>query len=125
MSTRYSPGCHDEKAHRCDVCELEDGRPTLYWKDQDFDICRECLAALYRQHAEPPAKEPLIIPRRIYITEELRNEIYARDNYKCRSCGASDSLSIDHIIAFSKGGKTVYENLQTICFPCNLKKGIL
>jgi len=29
----------------------------------------------------------------------------------------------DHIVPWSKGGKSVLENLQMLCTDCNLKKG--
>jgi len=59
----------------------------------------------------------------------LRYEILKRDHFKCVICGASPSikpeceLHIDHITPFSKGGKTVKENLRTLCKECNLGKG--
>lgn len=56
----------------------------------------------------------------------MRFEIYARDGYKCCRCGKSGqyvSLEIDHIIPISKGGKSTYDNLQTLCHQCNVEKG--
>jgi len=59
----------------------------------------------------------------------LRYKILNRDKFKCVKCGASPAtdhncrLHIDHIVPFSKGGKTVLENLQTLCEECNLGKG--
>ncbi|MGH6770170.1 MAG: HNH endonuclease [Xanthobacteraceae bacterium] len=32
-------------------------------------------------------------------------------------------MHVDHILAFAKGGRTVLENLQTLCEACNLGKG--
>lgn len=32
-------------------------------------------------------------------------------------------LHIDHITTFSKGGKTILDNLQAPCGKCNLGKG--
>ena len=53
----------------------------------------------------------------------VRVAIFERDNYTCQSCGATDNLTIDHIIPVSKGGGNENENLQTLCGSCNSKKG--
>lgn len=59
----------------------------------------------------------------------LRYKVLSRDKFKCVRCGSSPAtdltcrLHIDHIVPFSKGGKTVLENLQTLCEKCNLGKG--
>ena len=58
----------------------------------------------------------------------LRWHILQRDRFTCRACGASPDLTagvelhVDHIVAWSKGGETVFENLQTLCSVCNLGK---
>lgn len=58
----------------------------------------------------------------------IRLKVLARDSFRCVYCGKSPStdigtkLHIDHIVPFSKGGKTELENLQTLCFECNLGK---
>ena len=58
------------------------------------------------------------------VSNKMRFAIYARDGYRCRKCGrATNDLEIDHIIPIAKGGKTTYENLQTLCHYCNQKKG--
>lgn len=58
------------------------------------------------------------------VSNKLRFSIYARDGYRCRKCGRkTNDLEIDHIIPIAKGGKTVYENLQTLCRRCNARKG--
>ena len=58
------------------------------------------------------------------VTNRLRFAIYARDGYRCRNCGRrTDDLEIDHIIPIAKGGKSTYDNLQTLCPRCNKKKG--
>jgi len=59
----------------------------------------------------------------------LRYKVLLRDRFRCVLCGASPSenltcdLHVDHIVAFSKGGKTTIENLRTTCEACNLGKG--
>lgn len=49
-------------------------------------------------------------------------DIFLRDGFKCRYCGktADDArLRIDHIYPISKGGKSEFGNLITVCDPCN------
>ncbi len=61
----------------------------------------------------------------------LRFKVLQRDNFTCRQCGASPAkdpnivLHIDHITPWSKGGDTVFENLQTLCLQCNIGKSNL
>lgn len=61
------------------------------------------------------------------VSNKMRFSIYARDGYRCRICGASQDkkvqLEIDHIIPIAKGGKSTYDNLQTLCHNCNVQKG--
>jgi len=61
----------------------------------------------------------------------LRFRVMQRDNFACKQCGASPAkdpsveLHLDHIIPWSKGGETTFENLQTLCSKCNLGKSNL
>lgn len=51
---------------------------------------------------------------------------YERQLHKCAYCGETFELSdmhADHIIPWSKGGKTISDNCQMLCRDCNLKKG--
>ena len=58
----------------------------------------------------------------------LRFRVMQHDNFACRACGRSPAhipgtvLHVDHIKAWSKGGETDLENLQTLCDRCNLGK---
>lgn len=57
------------------------------------------------------------------VSNKMRFAIYQRDWYRCRKCNRNtDDLEIDHIIPISKGGKTTFENLQTLCHRCNTNK---
>ena len=66
--------------------------------------------------------------QRALMTNKLREFIKTRDNFTCCNCGISTHtepnllLEIDHIIPVSKGGYTVEENLQTLCWKCNRSK---
>jgi 5-methylcytosine-specific restriction endonuclease McrA len=54
-----------------------------------------------------------------------RNNILNRDKNTCQYCGkvfSQKSLTLDHIIPRSKGGKSTWENLVSCCVPCNRKK---
>ena len=58
------------------------------------------------------------------VTNKMRFAIYKRDNYRCRKCGRkTNDLEVDHIYPIAKGGKSTYDNLQTLCHRCNVKKG--
>lgn len=60
------------------------------------------------------------------VSNAMRFSIYKRDGYRCRMCGISErfaNLEVDHIIPISKGGKSTYDNLQTLCHRCNVQKG--
>ncbi|MGB8216026.1 MAG: HNH endonuclease signature motif containing protein [Candidatus Methanoperedens sp.] len=59
------------------------------------------------------------------VPPELRQKVLERDGYKCVMCGSTKYPQIDHIKPFSKGGDTVFENLQTMCRKCKLRKGLL
>ena len=55
-----------------------------------------------------------------------RRNLYRRDAYTCQYCGCkpgSEELTIDHIVARSKGGKSTWENCVLACIKCNHKKG--
>jgi hypothetical protein len=57
------------------------------------------------------------------ISNELRESVYARDHYCCQHCGSSNQLTLDHIYPWILGGEDTFENLQTLCGPCNSRKG--
>ncbi|WP_415355721.1 HNH endonuclease [Halioglobus sp. Uisw_031] len=43
----------------------------------------------------------------------------------CNKCGKplANGFHADHVVAHSKGGKTITRNGQALCAPCNLRKG--
>jgi len=59
------------------------------------------------------------------VSWRLRFLVMRRDGFKCHCCGASPAttpgvlLEVDHILPWSKGGETVFDNLQTLCKTCN------
>lgn len=78
------------------------------------------------------------ISRRRYVSAEMRERVMKRDNYTCQICGISRGyidhfmpglgdyllLEVDHILPVAAGGSGESEdNLQTLCWRCNRKKG--
>ena len=59
------------------------------------------------------------------MSRKQRFRILKRDNFTCQMCGRKSpdvELHIDHKIPVSKGGKTVDDNLVTLCSDCNFGK---
>lgn len=85
------------------------------------------LAIAIEQKIDQQARIPESERREIRLG--LRYAVLNRDRFRCVICGRSPAtdlgviLHIDHIVAWSKGGKTVLENLRTACSDCNLGKG--
>lgn len=55
-----------------------------------------------------------------------RINVMTRDKYRCQYCGeklSMNKLNYDHVVPRSRGGRTVWENIVTACYPCNEKKG--
>lgn len=59
----------------------------------------------------------------------LRFKVLRRDHFKCVLCGDSPSrnhectLHLDHIVPWSKGGRSMIDNLRTLCDACNVGRG--
>lgn len=83
------------------------------FEDNDFKLCPYCGNDLETREGRQT------IPRR------LRHEVFKRDGYRCRECGASKDetkLEIDHILPVARGGTNDIDNLQTLCRECNRMK---
>lgn len=71
-----------------------------------------------RSHAHPKALDP---------SPALTNTaLFARDASLCMYCGKEygrHSLTRDHVMPISKGGRDIWENVVCACFHCNSRKG--
>ena len=78
----------------------------------------------YRERAsEIPAPEGVSNAiKATNVTRTQRQRIFERDDFKCRKCGATEQLSIDHITAVANGGDSTDSNLQVLCVSCNFSK---
>lgn len=55
-----------------------------------------------------------------------RKNILIRDKYRCKYCGkegTGNTLTLDHVLPRSRGGKFSWQNIVTACLDCNAKKG--
>lgn len=65
------------------------------------------------------SNEPRINAQKFIGKRNIREFIFKRDNYSCLRCGATEKLTLDHIVPIHRGGKNKLMNLQTLCKSCN------
>jgi len=97
--------------------EKEEIKRKLLQKEKNRVLEKQCLNELIEEGLLYPE-----INKRPPMPRELVDAIWRRDEGKCVYCGSSINIHIDHIIPFSKGGSTSFENLQLLCQKCNLRK---
>jgi hypothetical protein len=54
------------------------------------------------------------------IPQKIRDEVLSRGS--CVLCGSTSNLTVDHIVAYSRGGAHDISNFQCLCAKCNRKK---
>lgn len=93
---------------------------------EEYRIENESIDEIFIKICDKRYSEKSVNYQRFLMTTGKRYDILKRDNYKCQICGKSQAegakLEVDHIIPVSIGGKTVDENLQTLCKDCNRGK---
>lgn len=94
----------------------------------EITLTTEAIDALVETMSEKIRWRKSAAGQRALMTTRLRQEIKERDDYTCRICGLSTHdephllIEIDHIIPVSRGGLTVRDNLQALCWKCNRSK---
>lgn len=60
-----------------------------------------------------------------FYTQDQRNILYDLAEGRCEGCSAPlvDGWEADHKVPWADGGRTVIENGQALCAPCNRRKG--
>lgn len=98
---------------------------TIY-NNYNYDELLVLIKKLKDVKQRKDMKRKFIKRERNKLSAGLRYDILKRDKFKCCSCGSSIDdgvkLHVDHIIPLSCGGKTEFNNLQTLCERCNLGK---
>lgn len=144
MSEPITPEMIAYVAARCRI-SVEDAEQALPWVDRHCDAyhgggrgqCEhcQCMIALCGSMPHPSLVRPVssayfsylrktgaIYEKRV-IPRRIREAILERDGHRCRTCGATHDLTIDHIVAEKFGGTLDPENLQVLCRSCNSRKG--
>lgn len=102
-------------------------RPTPPPRWLRLELCQMESRAWHEWHwtrGKRLRHDPNYVPRaRRHIPDALRSAVYERDGYVCLHCGTGEALSLDHIHPWSLGGSDTLDNLQTLCRPCNSRKG--
>ena len=63
--------------------------------------------------------------KRVQIHPRKKQKVLERDNFACVNCSSTgdfNALEVDHIIPVCNGGTNDYDNLQTLCYKCNMNK---
>lgn len=58
------------------------------------------------------------------VTKALWRALCESYDNRCLSCGEQKPLTMDHVVALSKGGAHGIENIQPLCDFCNKSKGV-
>jgi hypothetical protein len=56
--------------------------------------------------------------RRSPIPEEVRREVWVRDQGRCVECGSVDTLKFKHRVPLAAGGTDTPANIRVLCKPC-------
>ena len=59
------------------------------------------------------------------FSDQIKRRVYEMQNHKCTMCGQVfeySDMQGDHIMPWSKGGRTVEDNCQLLCQKCNSSK---
>ena len=95
-------------------------------KNFDFYALKKLIERAKREKENQASRKYQIGLERAKMTDSLRYDILKRDGFRCQICGSTQKdgvkLHVDHIYPVSKGGRTVPENLQTLCERCNMGK---
>lgn len=85
----------------------------------EIPACRKFRAE--RAASEPPLMFPEARSKE-HRMRDLRNPVFERDEYKCRSCGKQltrFTATLDYVKPLAAGGDETEGNLLTVCVDCN------
>lgn len=121
---RCAECCLIEKKYQADYhLKNKDKRneKTKIWRSQnpDYEKTRENYKELHCMRSSK--RRAMIRDNGAYsITRKETLKLY---NTACTYCGNLDNITIDHIVALSRGGSHSIGNITSACKSCNFSKG--
>jgi len=106
------------KDEQWDVNELEEEIARLM---KDSDVTNK--SGIYVYVLDPDKQEKVLSIRT--FDDNTRRSVYEKQEGKCYYCGKPfpiEKMHADHILPWSKGGRTIEDNCCMACIECNLKK---
>lgn len=101
---------------KAEIVEAETGKPV---RSASLEMPRPVVIRLTRF---------IHVPRR-FRRQVTNTFLFARDGYCCQYCGRGtaelrprESLTRDHVVPLSRGGRNEWTNVVTACSPCNTRK---
>lgn len=98
------------------------GKSEIYKSNTIEDILKKLSEKQNGFYLDPNIWEAISRVERGKVSNKMRFAVYQRDGNRCRKCGSTCDLEVDHIFPIAKGGKTEFNNLQTLCHRCNSLK---
>ena len=97
---------------------------TDSWQERDDHRHVYKFKLELQSDASPNAVRDAEFEHNRIIPTGVKLAVFKRDRGKCVTCGESDGLHFDHVLAYSRGGSSVaVENIQLLCARHNLQKG--
>lgn len=106
---------------------FDDAKPRPLPKWSFVDMSHENWKALLRQTdllevqaTDGSAAKAIIRKSTRQIEQGVSWNVYRRDGYACRYCGADKiPLTVDHLVTWESGGPSIEANLVAACRKCN------
>jgi hypothetical protein len=96
------------------VINIREAKSSIPSPDDCDDVPTHVHAPVMHVHA----------PSGVNIPAQLRSTVIARDGGRCRRCGSTEDLTVDHIFPRSIGGTHVITNLRCLCRSCNSSRPV-
>ena len=77
-----------------------------------------------RHEPKGAMSQPLPTLRCMSIKKARKQQVLSLDGERCLRCGNSCELEVDHIVPQAADGPDCWNNLQTLCRPCNQQKTV-